>query len=414
MSLIRLLLFLLLTVVGAAFSFWSLIEHTHIQFGIKSLPLCNISEQISCGAVLGSEFAVLFGIPLGALGLFFYLGNFFAFLRRQKGDNSSAQGDLLLFVHSLSVLFSLYLLGISHLIIGTLCPICMGMYLVNILLFIILLTEEPIGSFLSRVTRGLTGIISITASFFVSSSESTSSKIIWWMPLGIILSAVVAFSVSPLLYIKANQSIRDSMVQEWLAQPTQEIPKNLTAGMLQDYFKGSSSAPVELVEFFDFQCPACQNYYFVLEDMAEQYGDDLLVVLKNYPLDSNCNPSVPSEFRSDSCFLALFSRCAGEQGRYFDVANFLMSLDTRELDQQGITARQAVMEESPRLNLDKTAMIECLEADRQREKIMADIELGNRLGLESTPTVWINQKKVSNIHPEVVKQILNHILGKSS
>jgi len=414
MSVFRLLSYLALCIIGATLSIWSLIEHINIKFGVKALPLCNISEQISCGAVLGSEFATILGIPLGALGLFFYLGNIFAIVRRTRSSNAAQQGNLLLAVHSISVIFSIYLFLISHFKIGVLCPICLGMYLVNILLFILIFTEQSAGSFLARIGAGITSSPGIVGSFFFEDSQGQESKasLIWWMPIALALSAIFSFSLEPALFLRMESTLRGSMVQEWIAQPEQAIESDLTPGILQDYFKGSPTATVQLVEFFDFQCPACQSYFFFLEDLAREFGDDILIVVRNYPLDNRCNPSIPHRFNSESCFSALFARCAGEQGRYFEAASYLSLLDAEELFEHEIALRDGILSGIETLQLDREAMLECLESDRQQKKIRSDIELGDQLGLQSTPSVWINQKKVPNIHPEVVREIIHHILGR--
>ena len=193
MTVIRLVTALLLCLLGMLLAIWSIIEHVNINFGVKNLPLCNISETISCGAVLGSEFATILGISLGAWGLFFYLTNFFIFLRRRSALRSDLQGDFLLVVHVCSVLFSLYLFAVSHYYIGVLCPICMGMYAVNLALFLTVLTEQSLRQCFSRLLSGLKGSgKAILSLLFEERRAGERAHLVSWFPITIILAAVLA------------------------------------------------------------------------------------------------------------------------------------------------------------------------------------------------------------------------------
>jgi protein-disulfide isomerase len=221
-----------------------------------------------------------------------------------------------------------------------------------------------------------------------------------------------------LVYPRA-QSAQDSeqatrALELWHTAPVQNISFTAEAGFLSDSFKGSADAPVTIVEFSDFQCPACRSAHLALSPIWEEFGDRVLFVHKNYPLDHACNPSIPQPFHRLSCFAAEFVRCAGEQGMFPQAADLMFRSPVLNKNRDGEAEKAALFDAGEQLGFDRVGLEECVASGRHRAKIVADIAEADGLGLEGTPTFWIAGKKVPSISPEVIRSVLLEALSDSS
>lgn len=138
--------------------------------------------------------------------------------------------------------------------------------------------------------------------------------------------------------------------------------------------KGPVSAPVTLVEFSDFQCPACNKMNPTLTRLHEAYGDQLRIVFKQFPLHS---------IHPDAQKAAEAALCADEQGKFWPMHDELFS-NQRAL---GIDQLKTYAQ---KLELDLGKFNECLDSERFSEQVQAELDAGQRIGVSGTPTLFIN------------------------
>jgi protein-disulfide isomerase len=108
----------------------------------------------------------------------------------------------------------------------------------------------------------------------------------------------------------------------------------------------------------------------------------------------------------------LFSRCAGEQGRFWEALDWLFSLPELEGYLSPAELRQTMLTRGAQgLELDPEGLAECMDSPRQVKKIQDDIAVADKLGLESTPAFWINGKRFPKPTVEGLKMVFSSILG---
>lgn len=138
------------------------------------------------------------------------------------------------------------------------------------------------------------------------------------------------------------------------------------------FVKGSKNAPVQLVEFADYECPYCQQVNPLIQKLQEEYGDKLSFAYKDFPL--------PMHHRSQKAAEA--ARCAGEQGKYWEYHDVLYY--SRMLDLPDLKKHAQV------LKLDEDRFAKCLDGGTQAEAVKKDLEEGKKMGLPGTPSFFVN------------------------
>jgi len=135
---------------------------------------------------------------------------------------------------------------------------------------------------------------------------------------------------------------------------------------------GSEKAPVQIIEFADYECPYCQKVSPDLVKLRDQFGSQVSLVYKDFPL-----PMHPLAAKA-----AEAARCAGEQDKFWEYHDALFQskrLQASDLREQAKT-----------LKLDTAKFDQCLDSGSQATVVKKDTQEGLRLGLQGTPSFFIN------------------------
>ncbi|HZD10950.1 MAG TPA: thioredoxin domain-containing protein [Candidatus Binatia bacterium] len=155
---------------------------------------------------------------------------------------------------------------------------------------------------------------------------------------------------------------------------------------------GDPNAAVTIVEFTDFQCPYCARHaQQTLPQLIEQYIDsgDVYYVIKDFPLDS-IHPKARSA--------AVAARCAEEQGAFWKMHDELFSRQA-SWAADGQDSNAAFVGMAADIGLDTSAFEQCLDSGRHDSAIEANAAEGRSLGVNATPTFFINGYPVPGAQP---------------
>jgi len=150
------------------------------------------------------------------------------------------------------------------------------------------------------------------------------------------------------------------------------MPPSAHVDVSKAYARGSESAPVVLVEFADYQCPYCQKVTPQIQQLKKEFGDNLTVIFKDFPL--------PMHHGSEKAAEA--SRCAGEQGKFWEYHDVLFYSRQVEVD--------ALKEHARVLKLDGDRFDACLDSGAEAGAVKKDLEEAKSLGLTGTPSFFVN------------------------
>ena len=163
---------------------------------------------------------------------------------------------------------------------------------------------------------------------------------------------------------------------------------DFTRGLL----KGSAGAHVSVVEYSDFLCPYCRQLAAALSGFVPQSGGRLAVYFKNFPLDNTCNPKLQRAAHPGSCTLALGAICAQNQGKLEAYHDRVFGSELKNPQPADVVRLAA------EAGLNAAAIEGCLDDPQTKAALAAEIAEANRLGIHSTPTVYINGKKLPRLN----------------
>lgn len=146
--------------------------------------------------------------------------------------------------------------------------------------------------------------------------------------------------------------------------------------------RGNPNSGVTLVEFADFECPACGAMYPVVHSVVADYEKDIQFVHRNFPLSMHKYARLAAE-----AFEA-----AGEQGKAWEMYDLLFK---NQATWSGSSSpKEVFIEYAKQLSLDEEQFTQALETSKNNTKINADISDGENAGVNSTPTFFLNGKKL--------------------
>ncbi|MCB0345980.1 MAG: thioredoxin domain-containing protein [Bdellovibrionales bacterium] len=399
---------------GLGLAVLSLIHDVGVLRDVLTGPsFCSIDGFFDCEKVAASPYSTIHGIPISAFALLFYLCFSALLLLHPSRTDSQRQrlADISAVLALTGLLASVAMFCISTLLIGAYCLYCSGLYLVSLVLAFTCL--RPPFSF-KRLISGASALIWFGSLGLIGHRQGWNRSI---ARLGMLVIVAAAFFLyqAPEMIVryyykpKSIDEVPDAAVGElvlgWREQPKVEIPlKTAAAGSDQDYALGPESAEITIVEFSDFECPFCKKASYMLKEAIEPYGSKIRFVFKNFPLDQSCNELLKGQMHLYACKAALIARCAGEQNPDLFWAAHDAIFSEEELNQ---AALDRILQELSGQAVGE--LQQCLASPHQMDRIKEDINTGLELEVRSTPTIYINGRKLPRADKITLEAVLRHL-----
>lgn len=213
---------------------------------------------------------------------------------------------------------------------------------------------------------------------------STDAKII----LGISIVTVIILTIGVFFLSKGSSN-----------SPTQSVGESLL--IKADSHKiGSDSARVKVVEFGDYQCPACGAANPIVNRILPLYKDKILFVFRNFAF-----------IGQESTWAAEAAECSADQGRFWEYHNYLY--DHQKGENQGNFSKDNLKSFAKFLNLDTEKFNSCLDSDKYSNVVSSDTADGQAAGVTSTPTFFVNGKMYPGVLSETTfKNLIDTELKK--
>lgn len=170
-----------------------------------------------------------------------------------------------------------------------------------------------------------------------------------------------------------------------------------------DYSKGerigSDSAKIKLVEFSDYECPACALFAPTVAQLIASDSANLQVYYRNFPLPQH----------SLAKKAAVLAEEANAEGKFWPVHDKLFAAQDQWASLSEAT--DFFVNLAKEEGMDEIKTKEALENNLYQDKIQADINEGMSLGVDATPTFFLNGKKLNLASPDDLKNIVNQMLN---
>lgn len=182
---------------------------------------------------------------------------------------------------------------------------------------------------------------------------------------------------------------------QWLitepAQPVQNVSVD------DDPARGDVNAPVTIVEFTDFQCPACAAMHPVLEEVLKSYGNRVRFVVRDFPLNQH-------EYARKAAEAA---NAANAQGKFFEYITLLFK-NQKALDVPSLKKYAS------ELGLDRARFDAALDRGVYAAEVQKDVTEGEMYGVGSTPTIFVNGVQLKTLSADGLKEAIDRSGAKPS
>ena len=372
-------LILLLAAAGLIASIASLYVHYRLVADPTYTSFCDVSETVSCEAVMTSRFGYLFGVPVAAGGAIWsaavlLLG---VFGMRPAGSEKAGRVAGYLFVLSTIGLAGVLYLGYaSFFVLRQMCPLCLAMYVAVIGLFIVSgAAASDLSALPRRVGRDLQDVLAgpATAAAAGGLLVAAIALVLWFPTEQRATASVVSEAPSPTEVLTSEEA---AQFEAWLAmQPRVDL--GLPA----------EGARVVVAKFNDFQCPACRQAYVAYKSIQQKYESEypgqVAFLNVDYPLESECNTG---GIHGAACEAAVAVRLARERNRDREMEAWLF-------DNQSTLTRDTV-----KAALQDIAEVTDFDARYATvlNQVRTDAQLGQKLQITGTPTFFINGIRIAS------------------
>ena len=192
---------------------------------------------------------------------------------------------------------------------------------------------------------------------------------------------------------KAREAYLDTLKAKTPVRVMLEPPRvSVSAGTSPA--KGPAAAPIELIEFADFECPFCLAAFPTVKRVLETYGDRVRIVYRNYPLQNHPNARPAAEA----------AQCANEQGQFWAYHDRLFG-DPNKLSIADLKQTAAA------LGLDAPRFNKCVDDHKYASVVETDTKAGNDAGVSGTPAFFVNGRLLSGAQPyEAFKRVIDEEL----
>lgn len=222
---------------------------------------------------------------------------------------------------------------------------------------------------------------------------------IFGLVTGVAVTSLLGGSIS-LDGLKAKTGSNTDVVREFDA-PTDDgsapTGGELAAVTGDEHIRGDiENAKIVLVEYSDFECPFCGRHHPTMEQLLDEFGDDVAWVYRHFPLS----------FHPEAIPSALASECAAEQGKFWEFADIMF-------DNQDGLSEDFYTSTATDIGLDMDQYADCYESEKYADDITEDASSGQTAGVSGTPATYINGVSVSGAVPyETLAGIIEQMLAE--
>ena len=328
--------------------------------GLKGTGLCEINSFFSCDKATTSNASNFFGIPISFFGILNGVLILCGYLFTSEKTEKTIYNYVLIngLLCGVLLLYSLFALG-------GLCPFCTVYYVLSCLALFV----------------------------FYKNSTFSMPDVKTFLIIGVAFIIPTIGMHAYVLNLEAEKDKKASnekqvglqMVAQYKGLDNLGRPKMDSPFLLAKSTEKFTDAPIQVVIFSDFQCPACKMLTTVVHEMAEKYEGKINIQYFFYPLDHNCNPEMKRPLHAFACQASYLAYCLPKKfGKVHDDIFF----NQDNLSQNWLESYAK-----------KENVLECMKSEDTKAKVIAMINQSKPFNISSTPTMLLNGVKIEGVIP---------------
>jgi protein-disulfide isomerase len=195
----------------------------------------------------------------------------------------------------------------------------------------------------------------------------------------------VRLPIQQLLTEERTRAARDDFLQKLKVKTPVRVmlePPRQSVGAGTSPARGPAGAPIELIEFADFECPYCRAAAPTVARVLATYGDRIRFVYRNYPLAIHPNARPAAEA----------AQCANEQGQFWPYHDRLFAAPDKLSDAD-------LKQTAADIGMDGARFNRCVDEHAYKSTVDADAQAGADAGVTGTPAFFINGRMLSGAQP---------------
>ncbi|HQE74099.1 MAG TPA: vitamin K epoxide reductase family protein [Myxococcota bacterium] len=370
---------------------------------------CAVSEGMNCETVALSRYSTVAGVPIAIWGIagysFVLILSILSLIKRIRLPGPG----LLVVMGVLMVGVGFYLIYVMHFLIKSFCILCIALDVINVAILVLAIIA-------ARARHG--GCVR---------SVVLDIAAVFKRPVLVVVIAILGFGSLGAAYTLGPKYLASKGIQtggqslEFVKSGTVFAPsdkgkatdpqtcgrdgaaiKAPLTGLTDDghHWIGGEDPRVEIHEFTDYECPHCRKAHMMVRKLVAS-DRHIRVYHRHLPLDMACNPAIQKPFHARACELSKVAVCAGQQGRFWEMNDFLFQ-KSDDIRAKNWTADDIAQ----RLELDLDKFRCCMDDPGSGAIIDSDIAEANGLGLKGTPAFVINgQIYYGKVPDEALKHV---------
>lgn len=179
---------------------------------------------------------------------------------------------------------------------------------------------------------------------------------------------------------------------------------SLLAGTVfdSDWVRGNKNSPIILVEYSDFQCPACVTYLPFLKQLNKEFENKVQFVYRHFPL---------KQIHPNAEIAAVAAEAAGKQDKFWEMHDMIFEKQNEWSRLSKSEVRDKFTQYAQELNIDIEKFKSDLDSEEIKEKINNDYDSGVKFDVQGTPTFFLNGNKIQNPQSyEEFRDIINKVI----
>ncbi|MGZ3704843.1 MAG: thioredoxin domain-containing protein, partial [Bdellovibrionota bacterium] len=304
------------------------------------------------------------------------------------------------FLATLAIVVTVTMASISHFAVNSFCEYCAMLWTINLAIWPCLVKQLGLG---------WGHAVGANAELLGGGKVNLRrNRVLGSFATGLV--CVAGFSVMGYATSLGVQVPTDSarLVEDYDKAPLEMLPADSYGGPMSHGFSAATGAPViDIVELADFQCPGCKMAGQFLKPFVLKHPDKVRVTFRNFPLDGSCNPYAPGGRHPVACAIARGSICAAKQNKFWEYHDEIYARQSEE------TSLSTITDVVKAIGMDEAAFDACVKSPETELALQKDMQLGDLVKLESTPTLIINGHKVVGGRPPAELEALLTFLESS-